>query len=201
MAPFYIMNLYAHSAHVQRQERNNFFKGIVDILLSMPEILSHLIMAGDFNYSFDSDSRHGSRIRKSKEFVQFMAGYMKDYMNQEEEEYGSTCRQNRQGRISLSTIDYLFVGKELLQRMNSGDVEFFSQEFTDHALLTKTLTMEMYSCGKGIWRTNPYLCKNKRYVSNLNREIESFIQNKLNPDLSTQDQWDCLKNMVKKSYN
>lgn len=196
--PFYIMNIYAHSGHVQSQERNNLFKDIVNILLSMPEILPHLIMAGDFNYSFDSGSRHGSRTRKSKELVQFMAGYMKDCMNQEGEGYGPTCRQNRQGRISLSTIDYIFAGKELFQRMNGGDVEFFGQEFTDHALLTKTLTMEMYNCGKGIWRANPYLCKNKRYVSILNREIENYVQNKLNSELSTQDQWDCLKNMVKK---
>ena len=53
--PFYIMNIYAHSGHVQRQERNNLFKDIINILLSMPEILPHLIMAGDFNYIYNLD--------------------------------------------------------------------------------------------------------------------------------------------------
>jgi len=82
--------------------------------------------------------------------------------------------------------------------MHDGDVEFFSDVYTDHALLTITLTVEMTNNGKGIWRANPHLVKNKRFTNKLCKEISNYVRHKLDPDLSAQVKWDLIKNMVKK---
>lgn len=43
------------------------------------------------------------------------------------------------------------------KKMKDGDVKIFNDVYTDHALVTKTLTMEMSNNGKGIWRANLHL--------------------------------------------
>ncbi|CAO3620214.1 unnamed protein product [Mucor fragilis] len=182
--PVYILNLYAQS---------------VEMLLTMPEIIPDLIMAGDFNYSFDSSSNHTTRrVAKPKQLVNFVKGHMKDCINPKGEKYTYTCIKKRRERVTLSTIDYIFAGTNTHKKMHDRDVEFFSDVYTDHALITITLTVEMSNNGTGIWRDNPRLAKNKKYTKKLAQEINKYVQHKLDSDLTAQVKWDLIKNMVKK---
>lgn len=199
--PVYILNLYARSGIFAEEttQRNQFYKRTVELLLTMPEIIPDLIMAGDFNYSFDSSSNHPTRSRaKPKQLINFIKGYMKDCINSKGEKYDYTCIQKRRERVTLSTIDYIFAGTNAHKKMHDGDVEFFSDVYTDHALITITLTVEMSNNGKGIWRANPHLAKNRTYTKKLANEINNYIQHKLDSNLSAQIKWDLIKNMVKK---
>ncbi|KAK4510448.1 uncharacterized protein ATC70_011427 [Mucor velutinosus] len=199
--PVYILNLYARSGIFAEEtsQRNQFYKRTVEMLLTMPEIIPDLIMAGDFNYSFDSSSNHATRrIAKPKHLINFVKGYMNDCINTKGEKYTYTCIQKRRERVTLSTIDYIFAGTNTHKKMHDGDVEFFSDVYTDHALITITLTVEMSNNGKGIWRANPHLAKNKRFTKKLSKEINNYVQHKLDPDLSAQVKWDLIKNMAKK---
>ncbi|KAL7327655.1 hypothetical protein PS15p_206058 [Mucor circinelloides] len=176
--PVYILNIYAHSGLTAEKirDRNQLCKRTVETLMATPEIIPDLIMAGDFNFSFDSTTRHATRIRaRPQELIDFIKGYMKDCLNQKSEKHDYTCIQKRNERTLLSTIDYMFAGTNTHKNMQDGDVEFFSDVYTDHAMLTKTLTIEMSDNGKGIWKANPYLATSPRFTNKLAKEIDNYI--------------------------
>ncbi|KAK4517558.1 putative PHD type zinc finger protein with BAH domain-containing protein [Mucor velutinosus] len=81
--------------------------------------------------------------------------------------------------------------------MSDATNSFLRPEWTGHALVTKTYTIGLTNCGKGIWRANPHLAKNPRYRQKLANEIERFVATKLDYNLSAQDKWDLIKRKTK----
>ncbi|KAL7323949.1 hypothetical protein PS15p_210532 [Mucor circinelloides] len=125
---------------------------------------------------------------------------MKDCINSKGEKYDYTCIEKRRERFTLSTIDYIFAGTNAhKKKMHVGDVEFFSDVFSDYALITITLTVEMSSSGKGIWGANPHLAKNGTFIKKLASKINNnYVRHKLDPNLPAQVKLDLIKKMVKK---
>lgn len=100
---------------------------------------------------------------------------------------------------STSTIDYMFAGLELYQQLQQGDIiEFINSAWTDHALLSKIYSIKLTNNGRGIWKANPRLAANKKYVELLNSELQAYVEHKLDQSLPAQVKWDYVKNMVKK---
>ncbi|KAK4512964.1 uncharacterized protein ATC70_003675 [Mucor velutinosus] len=150
MPPIYILNIYAHSDNYRA--RNHLFDQIISLLNSMPEMISSLIIAGDMNCCFDSTSqRYNRQTGKPKSFIEFLNTHFSDCLSQPNLPHDYTFRRGS----SLSTLDYMFAGRDAFFKMSDDDTTFLSQEWTDHALLTKTYTIGMTNCGKGVWRANP----------------------------------------------
>ncbi|KAK4513077.1 uncharacterized protein ATC70_011523 [Mucor velutinosus] len=192
MPPIYILNIYAHSDDYRA--RNHLFDQIISLLNSMPEIIPSLIIAGDMNCCFDSTSqRYNRQTGKPKSFIEFLNTHFSDCLNQPNLPHDYTFRRGS----SLSTLDYMFAGRDAFFKMSDGDITFLSQEWTDHALLTKTYTTGMTNCGKGVWRANPFLAKNPIYVNKLNTAISNYVETKLDPNLSAQEKWDLIKKKTK----
>ncbi|KAK4521746.1 Uridine kinase [Mucor velutinosus] len=192
MPPIYILNIYAHSDNYRA--RNHLFDQIISLLNSMPEMIPSLIIAGDMNCCFDSTSqRYNRQTGKPKSFIEFLNTHFSDCLNQPNLPHDYTFRRGS----SLSTLDYMFASRDAFFKMSDGDTTFLSQEWTDHALLTKTYTTGMTNCGKGVWRANPFLAKNPIYVNKLNTAISNYVETKLDPNLSAQEKWDLIKKKTK----
>lgn len=98
----------------------------------------------------------------------------------------------------MSTIDYVFAGSNLHSNINDTHLAFIKTAWTDHALLSFTYTVGASHIGKGTWRADPRLATNPVYVRKLNHELDNYILHKLTTSISVQEQWDYIKNMVKK---
>lgn len=99
------------SIPTQVRDRNQLCKRTVEILMATPELIPDFIMAGNFNFSFDSITRHATRIRTGPEaLIDFINGCMKDCINQKGERHDYTCIQKRNDRTFLPKIDYVFAG-------------------------------------------------------------------------------------------
>ncbi|KAK4518942.1 uncharacterized protein ATC70_009169 [Mucor velutinosus] len=148
----------------------------------------------DMNCCFDSTSqRYNRQTGKPKSFIEFLNIHFSDCLNQPNLPHDYTFRRGS----SLSTLDYTFAGRNAFFKMSDDNITFFSQEWTDHALLTKTYTTGMTNCGKGVWRANPFLAKNPIYVNKLNTAISNYVETKLDPNLSAQEKWDLIKKKTK----
>ncbi|KAK4522081.1 Mediator of RNA polymerase II transcription subunit 20 (Mediator complex subunit 20) [Mucor velutinosus] len=160
----------------------------------MPKIIPSLLIAGDMNYCFDTNTYHHShRAGKPKQFMDFLNTHFSDCLNPRNEPHAYTFKRGS----TMSTLDYMFAGQYIASDMSDATNWFLRPEWTDHALVTKTYITGLTNCGKGIWRANPHLAKNPRYRQKLADEIERFVATKLDYNLSAQDKWDLIKRKTK----
>lgn len=73
-----------------------------------------------------------------------------------------------------TTIDYIFAAPQLVEFISNEEIEFISNAWTDHALLSITLQFRCAEHGKGLWRANPALAKNPFFVSKLTSALNEF---------------------------
>ncbi|KAK4521006.1 uncharacterized protein ATC70_006890 [Mucor velutinosus] len=195
--PFYVLNLYAPAEHSSRS-KTMFFSNMISMIHSLPNsaaILPSLIVAGDFNYSFDSSGSHYTVEHPCTSLIDFAQHNLHDCFNVPGESfYDFTFTRG----TSRSTIDYVFAGVNIYPHINDTHVEFMARSWTDHALLSFAYTVGSFTVGKGTWRANPTLATNPVYVTKLNQELDSYVQHKLLDSSPVQDQWDHIKRLVKK---
>lgn len=98
----------------------------------------------------------------------------------------------------MFSIDYVFAGSSAHSQINDTSIQFINKSWTDHALLSFTYTVGVSNIGRGTWRADPYLARNPLYVQKLNQELDNYVLNELSSTLPVQEQWDHIKNMVKK---
>ncbi|GAN09353.1 hypothetical protein MAM1_0262d08879, partial [Mucor ambiguus] len=104
----------------------------------------------------------------------------------------------RRGKV-IKTLDYIMVGRHLKDLYFDNGIEHVSSVWTDHALLTIKLRLQLNNTGKGLWRANPNLAHYKSYVKKINTGISHFMQNILaDSSDSNQIKWDRLKGYIRK---
>ncbi|KAK4509533.1 uncharacterized protein ATC70_007885 [Mucor velutinosus] len=104
--PFYVLNLYAPAEHSSRS-KTMFFSNMISMIHSLPNsaaILPSLIVALDFNYSFDSSSSHYTVEHPCTPLIDFVQHNLHDCFNVPGESfYDFTFTRG----TSRSTIDYV----------------------------------------------------------------------------------------------
>lgn len=100
-----------------------------------------------------------------------------------------------------TTIDYIFAAPHLVEFVSNSDIEFISNVWTDHALLSITLQFRCAEHGKGLWRANPALAQNPYFINKLYAALNDFHnqieQNPTERQPSPQELWDQIKSLTR----
>ncbi|KAI7889501.1 uncharacterized protein EV154DRAFT_565327 [Mucor mucedo] len=95
---------------------------------------------------------------------------------------------------SRTTIDYIFASLSIKASMTKSGVDFINTDWTDHALISIDLVLVSKKHGKGIYRANPALAKNKRFVEQLSTLLQELKPDTTNsPHNSPQNKWNSMK--------
>lgn len=168
--PFYVLNLYAPAEHNSRSKAM-FFNNMISMIHSLPDaaaILPSLIVAGDFNYSFDNSSSHYTVTHPCTPLLDFVQNNLHDCFNVPGAPFYDLTFSRGDSR---STLDYVFAGVGLYPHINDTHVDFVARTWTDHALLSFTYTVGTSDVGRGTWRADPHLATNPVYKKNWLRSL------------------------------
>jgi hypothetical protein len=110
---------------------------------------------GDTNYSFASSS-HMRYI--SNVWLSYLQG---NYTNCITPPFTNLVHTFYRNKNIRSTLDYVYCTINIHNRIADGQVELIPQAWTDHNLLFIRISMGHQLTGKGVWRFNPILLKNK----------------------------------------
>lgn len=195
--PMYVLNMYAPASDENRR-RHIFYSEVLEHLKNLNnfgDVLQRMVVMGDFNFSFESNLPSGHSARP-KAFMTFMRTHFHDGINSvEDNDYTSTFKR----KTNMSCIDYIFVGHQFRSKFFDPFLEFLHPSWTDHALLSIKLRLGKLNTGRGLWRGNPYLVKQDKYVSKIDKGISHFMNNILaDSSESSQVKWDRLKGYVRK---
>lgn len=91
------------------------------------------------------------------------------------------------------------VGRQLNNLYFNNDVEYISNDWTDHVLMTVSLRLQVSNTGNGLWRANPNLVHHKSYVKKVNSGISHFMGTiRCNSTNNSQLKWDRLEGYITK---
>lgn len=150
--PFYILNLYAPASDFQ-QARNKFFIRLMEFLTSLDsylDIMNNMVLLGDFNFSFEKQNGPQSHSRRPRSFMTFISTYFSDCINSNDDDDFYNMLPTFRRAQSISCIDYIFAGQQLQKQVHEGKIDFLSPRWTDHALLTSTISIGCSNTGKGL---------------------------------------------------
>ena len=90
-------------------------------------------------------------------------------------------------------LDYIFVGESLISSINQSIIK--SIGFSDHRLVITTFEVSSFKRGKGFYKLNTSLLKDKAYCKMISHEIRSSTEeyNSVNPHL----RWEVIKTNVR----
>ncbi|KAG1314597.1 hypothetical protein G6F64_001345 [Rhizopus arrhizus] len=183
--PFHILTLYAPA---NPSERRRFYLSLVEFDPLVSFIQTHsgrLIITGDFNYSPVNNLGAPPSWRTLLE--QNMLNCMASPMDMQ-----PTFRRD----TSLSTIDYIYASPFLHSLVCLTSIDFINSSWTDHALLSVSLKFCNSSHGPGLWRMNPNLMKNKKFVNRLSEALATFSESIPSDPIDPQFYWDQLKQKI-----
>ncbi|OBZ81885.1 hypothetical protein A0J61_10068 [Choanephora cucurbitarum] len=154
----YVLNLYA-PAQNSSQERTNFFNSLIAFLLAtegISDMLPHMLIGGDFNFSFDfALEHHTHRSFFPHNLVEFVGSHFLDCLNDPSNTSRSFVPTFQGPDGTGSCIDYFLAGHRLHPLCNDGNTHYLNRRWTDHALLQIALSFGLSSLGKGLWRGTP----------------------------------------------
>ncbi|KAG0978525.1 hypothetical protein G6F29_009263 [Rhizopus arrhizus] len=187
--PFYVLVIYAPAS--SGRDRRLFFNNLLTTLEAHTHSfdINRLIIAGDFNYSY---LRSNLSSATSLQWVSYLDDYFSNIMHDDLSGSLPTFERND----SISTIDYIYVGKPFRSAVESVDLQSIRSEWTDHHMLMATLCVGQSPLGPGLWRANPVLAHNKDYQSQLYQKLTKVLEH-LPSHLDFQAQWDHVKAAVK----
>ncbi|KAI7889012.1 uncharacterized protein EV154DRAFT_565785 [Mucor mucedo] len=164
---------------------------------------SNFLITGDFNYHHyttyrSSNSQCPHPIRSWK---QTLNQHLYDCINSDDitETYSVANPHITFSRgNSRTTTDYIFASLAIKASMTKSGVDFINPDWTDHALISIDLVLVSKKHGKGIYRANPALAKNKRFVEQLSTLLQELKPDTANsPHNSPQLEWDSMKRKVR----
>ncbi|KAK4520677.1 uncharacterized protein ATC70_006555 [Mucor velutinosus] len=199
LLPIYVLNIYAPAD--SSQNRAIFYNSLMNYIKSLDsygDILERLILAGDSNFQYDLRLPNNAPTKRPAAFVLFTDTFLHDCNNIYSDSLFETLPTFRRGKV-IKTLDYIMVGRQLKDLYFDNDIEHVSSVWTDHALLTIKLRLQLNNTDKGLWRANPNLVHCKFYVKKINSGISHFMQTVLaNSSDSNQIKWDRLKGYIRK---
>jgi len=180
----HICTIYA-PAH-NSTERNRFFS----YLLTLPfftEPQPNSILLGDFNYQFHK--RHRTTVAWST--------WLQDHMQETitPPSQSSPFPTFQQGERK-STIDFIFSSPDLFPHFSSPNVDFLPPGWTDHALVSATVTLQSeHGTGPGVWRLNVSILDHDDFQPKLFKALDSLLTQ--HNTQTPQQRWDRLKEGLK----
>lgn len=95
-----------------------------------------------------------------------------------------------------STIDFIFSSPDLFPHFSSPSVDFLPPDWTDHALVSATITLQSeYGTGPGVWRLNVSILDHDGFCPKLFSVLDTLHHD--HAALPTQQRWDRLKDSLK----
>lgn len=142
--------------------------------------LENVIYAGDLNLTLNfakdylGPSEQDNHKRKREILQNYMAvkGIQDVWRNAHENDYVYTWRRNV-SNSTTSRLDYFLVSDSLVPRVRS---TFIAPRFkSDHNRIEMVMNLASNPRGKGYWKFNSLLLRDKEFLELMNKEIERFL--------------------------
>ncbi|KAG2199307.1 hypothetical protein INT47_012941 [Mucor saturninus] len=154
--PLTVVTIYAPA---QLAERQQFFSGIIEMpFLRSSDNISPVDLPS-------STPRLPTRTIITVRWNQELQANFRNCLDSAT--ISPTFRRGQQ----MSTIDYIYSTTDLFSDKIKSNVEFISPTWTDHALLTFSFKCSFTHLGKGLWRANPALASNPKFLDSMHHEI------------------------------
>ena len=178
-------------------------KFFTDVGVLLKERQEKKIIIGDFNLaldpSLDRKNTYCNNNRARDEVLSIMQEFMlKDVCrerNLDKLEFSWMKKQHRGVERKTSRIDFALISGGLDQMVK--EIMYLSSLMTDHRAVYVVIEVSDKERGKGYWKLNTALLRDKEFGEYMNQEIMS--------SLASQDQkepisvWECLKARIKKA--
>jgi exonuclease III len=154
----WIVNIYAPSGSARRREREHFYN--VEIVTLLPQTVTEIIIAGDFNCTQEKSECTGT-LNRSAALDTLVKGLgLTDAWCPTPHTAGYTHYSNN----SASRIDKIYMTKKTIGQKTG--IETKEMAFTDHSavIVRIGLTHPIAIRGRGLWKMNVSLLKDKRIL-------------------------------------
>ena len=163
---YYIINVYAPSANIEK-EKLNFLEKLKNEI--NPIMNNNIIIGGDWNVVLDLelDKKGGSQIDKYPKYREKLKDLLEDFdlvdcwrlHHPNKRQY--TWRQTKP-RV-FCRLDMLFISANLLNIISNCCIDLGHK--TDHSSVKVNFKLSNFKRGKGIWKFNNSLLHNKDYIN------------------------------------
>jgi hypothetical protein len=156
-------------------------------------------MAGDFNMHLTELDKHGTKHKKN-EFATCMSDIMHELdlvdiwrlINPDKRRY--TWRKMTFTGISQSRLDYILIPNSWLYNVNTVDIGH--SVYSDHSPVHLTLNEDNPATkGRGFWKFNNSLLRDKEYTSKVNELIDEELNRKNCTDKGLK--WNVIKMRIR----
>ena len=168
-----LLNIYAPN-----QDRPTFFEKINDIIHTSEQ--DYTIICGDFNLILDpiKDCQNYANVNnpqaRKKTILLIAENNLIDsfrYFHENQLRY--TWRKKNSRPLKQARLDYIIISDTLLDLVENCDI--VPGYRSDHSIVTIKILINKFTHGKGLWKFNTSLLKNKDYLNLINHSIEDEI--------------------------
>ena len=182
--------------YAPNQDTPSFFQHIQDLLRNRSE---HKIVIGDFNVTLDVEMDRLNTYcnnNKAKDKIEDIMDEfcLKDIWRTHNPQAREFSWIKRGRELKASRIDLALVSAGIDQCIKN--TSFLNGIKTDHRALYMVVEVQDFERGKGFWKFNNTLLKNKQFLEEMNLELTQTIQSMehVNPI----DKWERIKSRIKK---
>ena len=170
---FILGNIYAPNS-----DKPDFFKNVFDKMKSFDNVHSFII-CGDFNLVLDpsidyENYKYNNHNEKSRKFLitQINDNQLVDPFRHL---HGAIRKYTwkRLSPLQKGRLDFFLIDQNLLSFVRNCDIDISYR--SDHSLIVLELQFSKQEHGKGFWKFNNSLLKDKEYVDCINKKIDSVI--------------------------
>ena len=181
--------------YAPNKEDTNFF---LEIMRWLEEGTEHIILIGDYNIVMDvNKDRVGSTHNKSKvrEIIEHITKRLtlNDIWRTKNPEGRVFSWYRSKPKLSASRIDYALISDGMIDQCDN--VSYMTGINSDHLAFYLYISMNKNRRGRGYWKLNVTLLRNKEYVEIINTLIDKVTKETENQP--TFDRWEFLKYKIR----
>ena len=184
------MNITIVALYAPNKDSPLFFSQIEEQLKERSE---HKIVIGDFNLTLDVELDRKNTYCNNNKALQEVENIMDHYLlkdiwrirYKEKREYSWFKKDRTTGERKASRIDLALVSGGLDQYIEH--TQYLSSIETDHRALYMLVDVSQVQRGRGFWKLNTSYLSNRKYVEEMNTELQISIQSTQN--WNPQDRW------------
>ena len=189
----WIVNIYAPSGTEKKQEREHFYNSELTYIL--PMTYAEIILAGDFNCILTKTDSTGT-----KNYSRALANIVNGVGLIDAWEATTTSgRYTHYTANGASRIDRIYATKEIMERKTG--IQTTAAAFTDHNAVIMRITIDTPPTrGRGYWRLNTALMREKSHIDTLQEQWEKWRTHKKHYPNSVM-WWDRYTKRMIKNYS
>lgn len=193
---FVLVNVYAPN-----EDNSDYFSNLFKVIEDRNN--DSIMMAGDFNTTLDKDidlynnsgSNHVQKRLLLKEFME-AKGLVDVWRLHNPDSRIFTWRKPFSNDVIMSRLDYFLISQDIFLRVHKSEINM--KFMSDHSRVTLSLDCSETKRGKGYWKFNNLLLKDKIFINEMKESILSFrfaVKNR--DEIHPFIQWETLKTLVK----